>query len=77
MGEPNGREAVIERGNRFSLALCLAIICGLTAGLGVVFHDGRPWAEGLCVGLGLGLLMFVIVYVRVFRAIAEMLSLIR
>ncbi len=77
MSQFNDRDAAIERDNRLYLALCLAIICGLTAGLGVVFHDGRTWAEGLGVGLGLGLLMFVIIYVRVFRAIAEMLSLIR
>lgn len=57
--------------------LVLAVILGLGAGLGIVFHDGKSWTEGLAAGCGFSGLGFVLGYSRVARIIADILSLIR
>lgn len=62
--------------SRFILAVSLiaGLLIGTLAGTGVVFHDGRPAADGLLTGAGFFVFGFLLFYFRLARRIAEFLS---
>lgn len=59
---------------RFLYAAGMALFVGTIAGFGIVYHDGRAAIEGLIVGLASGAAIFMIIYVRLLRRLAELLS---
>lgn len=64
----------LSRRTRFALSAAVGLLFAALAGLGVVFHDGKPWSEGLLTGAGFFAFGFIFAYVRYARRLAEMLS---
>lgn len=75
MGNDTAERA--DKGNRtfvLVVSLLFGLFLGVLAALGYVFHDERPWSEGLLSGLGFFVFGFLVMYLRYARRIAEFLS---
>ncbi len=69
-----GRTEQRSRKMLWAVSLAFGLICGATAGLGVVFHDGKEWTEGLLTGSGFFAFGFLLFFFRFGRRLAELLS---